>query len=255
MLDISPAEALALVWGSYLLTGALASLWALAFPLKARAPRGKMLWHIGALVTVFLTIQIVARINDAYQRPLGASLGALSPTLGIGEWPGWLKFSIFLVVQDFIRYWLHHLLHARALWCAHQWHHSLTSFWWLAGVRASVVQHLVFSSPVLLFWAMKIPPIYLLGLACLEAAQNNFMHANAGGRWVRRLEWLLITPRAHAIHHSDDPAHSAKNLGSLFSIWDRLFGTYVDPDDVDLRALTFGQGESSPPVMRMVIGV
>lgn len=255
MLERSPAGAYAMVWGCYLATGALVTLWERAYPLRARAPRGRMSRHLGALITVFLVIQVVAGFNASYQPVVGASLGGCPPISGIREWPGWLKFCLFLVVQDFIRYWLHHLLHDRRLWCAHRWHHSLTTFWWLAGVRASVVQHVVFSSPLLLFWAMGVPPSYLVGLACFEAAQNNFMHANGGGRWVRRLEWLLITPRAHAIHHSEDPAHAAKNLGSLFSVWDRLFGTYVDPDDVDPSALTFGPGEGSSSSLRRILGV
>ena len=41
---------------------------------------------------------------------------------------------------------------------------------------------------------------------------------------------------------SSDPAHFKKNLGSLLSVWDRLFGTYFDPD-LTPAGLRFGLGE------------
>ncbi len=61
------------------------------------------------------------------------------------------------------------------------------------------------------------------------------------------------TPRYHHIHHSDNPAHYKANLAALFTIWDRLFGTYVNPDDVK-EPLSFGIGENVP-LVRLAIGV
>jgi sterol desaturase/sphingolipid hydroxylase (fatty acid hydroxylase superfamily) len=43
------------------------------------------------------------------------------------------------------------------------------------------------------------------------------------------------------------------NLATLFTVWDRLFGTYVDPDSVK-GELSFGIGEEVPP-LRLVLGV
>jgi len=44
--------------------------------------------------------------------------------------------------------------------------------------------------------------------------------------WIGR--WLLMSPGMHKVHHSNNPEHFNKNLGNLFVIWDRLFGTYQD---------------------------
>lgn len=76
---------------------------------------------------------------------------------------------------------------------------------------------------------------YLLELAPLEAGiafsagvvVNIWIHANI---WVDLgpLEWIFITPNYHRIHHGAKD-FSSKNLGFILTIWDRIFGTYVDP--------------------------
>jgi sterol desaturase/sphingolipid hydroxylase (fatty acid hydroxylase superfamily) len=79
------------------------------------------------------------------------------------------------------------------------------------------------------------------------------MHMNDTWRsnW---LEWIFVTPRYHHIHHSDDPQYYMTNMASLFTVWDRVFGTYVDPDKVAKTTLSFGTGEKENPV-RLVLGV
>jgi sterol desaturase/sphingolipid hydroxylase (fatty acid hydroxylase superfamily) len=82
--------------------------------------------------------------------------------------------------------------------------------------------------------------------------RNNWMHMNVtwNSSW---LEWIFVTPRYHHIHHSKDPAHQGANLGALFTIWDRLFGTYYNPDDA-ANELSFGLSEKVSP-SRLVIGL
>ena len=48
---------------------------------------------------------------------------------------------------------------------------------------------------------------------------------------VRRigfLEWILVTPSNHRVHHARNPEYIDKNYGGFFIIWDRLFGTFKD---------------------------
>jgi exosortase len=47
----------------------------------------------------------------------------------------------------------------------------------------------------------------------------------------RLLRRILVTPSQHAVHHSDLQPETDSNYGSVLTIWDRLFGTYVDPQD------------------------
>ncbi len=170
------------------------------------------------------------------------------------EWPLALRFVLYLVLADFGHYWVHRLLHTRHLWRAHKWHHSPTYMYWQAGVRSSIVQQTLVNLPYIgagVF--LGIAPWWMVwAIALKNIAVNDFQHLNVpwGNRW---LEWVIVTPRYHHIHHSEDPVHYRSNLAALFPIWDHLFGTYLDPEKVP-RNLTFGIGETVPPV-RLFIGI
>lgn len=170
------------------------------------------------------------------------------------EWPLAIRVMIYVVLADFGAYWIHRLVHTRHLWRSHKWHHSPTYMYWLAGARVSLVEitiqnlpyiaagAFIAASPKWIFWAILLKGI----------AENDFMHLNMriGNRW---LEWLIVTPRYHHIHHSENPEHFNRNFGVIFTLWDRLFGTYLDPENVPVE-LSFGIGESVPAA-RLVIGI
>jgi sterol desaturase/sphingolipid hydroxylase (fatty acid hydroxylase superfamily) len=40
------------------------------------------------------------------------------------------------------------------------------------------------------------------------------------------LEWFLCTPSHHRVHHAINPQYIDKNLGMVFIVWDRIFGTF-----------------------------
>jgi len=67
------------------------------------------------------------------------------------------------------------------------------------------------------------------------------------------LEWIFVTPRYHHIHHSIDPDYYMANMSNLLSIWDRLFGTYINPDRVQAD-FSFGIIDNENPI-RLVLGV
>ena len=48
---------------------------------------------------------------------------------------------------------------------------------------------------------------------------------------------ILLSPAHHQIHHSVDPAHYDRNLGSFLAIWDWMFGTLSMPPKEDRRDL------------------
>lgn len=172
----------------------------------------------------------------------------------IGGLPFAVRFGLYLVISDFGRYWLHRLQHTRYLWQIHKWHHAPTYMYWLAGSRSTLQQQFVSNIPFTLAAPfLFIPPSWMaLVLSVFGILMNDWMHMNVNWRtgW---LEWLFVTPRFHNIHHSDNPKHYKANLGGLFTIWDRLFGTYMDPESIDSE-LHFGIGEKGNPV-RLVLGI
>ena len=170
------------------------------------------------------------------------------------ELPLAVRIVLYLLIGDLGHYWVHRLMHTRHFWRTHKWHHAPTYMYWLAGVRASVTQQTLVNLPYIAAGAfLAFSPWWIFWAIVLKnTAQNDFMHFNRwwGNRW---LEWFIVTPRYHHIHHSDNPDHYRSNLAALFPIWDHLFGTYVDPETVQ-KPLTFGIGESVPPI-RLFIGI
>lgn len=59
----------------------------------------------------------------------------------------------------------------------------------------------------------------------------NLRHSHIWVSYPRWLSWFLLSPAQHQIHHSADTKHYTKNLGFIFSFWDRLFGTLYVPKE------------------------
>jgi sterol desaturase/sphingolipid hydroxylase (fatty acid hydroxylase superfamily) len=164
-----------------------------------------------------------------------------------------LRFLMYIVLADFGHYWVHRAMHSPALWRVHKWHHYPTYMYWLAGVRGSLIQQVLVNIPYIAAAALVyISPWWMVFVILgKNTLQNDWMHLNVpwGTKWLER---IIVTPRYHHVHHSDDPAHYRANLAALFPIWDHIFGTYVDPAGVR-QPLSFGIGERVP-ALRLVIG-
>jgi sterol desaturase/sphingolipid hydroxylase (fatty acid hydroxylase superfamily) len=171
----------------------------------------------------------------------------------VQSWPIPVRFLLYLVLADLGHYWIHRLMHLPALWRVHKWHHAPEHMGWLAGNRESFLDRLLVSLPYVALWPLVglSPGWLLLGLATFEGLKNDWMHLNVTWRtgW---LEWFLVTPRYHHVHHSADPAHYTRNLAPVFSVWDRLFGTYHPP--IATGKLSFGIGERVP-LARLMTGL
>lgn len=173
----------------------------------------------------------------------------------IARLPLGVRVLLYFILADFGHYWVHRLLHKGYFWQAHKWHHSPTYMYWLGGVRATLPQQFLVNVPyVLAFPLLALSPWWmLLGITLESAFQNDWMHMNFTWRsnW---LEWIIVTPRYHHIHHSADPKHYTANMANLFTVWDRLFGTYVDPDTVTAADISFGIDTQDNPV-RLILGI
>jgi sterol desaturase/sphingolipid hydroxylase (fatty acid hydroxylase superfamily) len=151
----------------------------------------------------------------------------------------WLTLPGYIVLADFAAYWAHRLLHTGRLWHAHAWHHSPQHLNWLAGLRATPVHILVFLLPyVVAFVLFPFEEAAAIGiaLAILETLNQHLIHSNVRIPGAACIERILVTPRYHFVHHNSRAELSNSNYGFIFSVWDRLFGTHVDPATVPLDA-------------------
>jgi sterol desaturase/sphingolipid hydroxylase (fatty acid hydroxylase superfamily) len=143
--------------------------------------------------------------------------------------PGAIKMLLGVALGDLSLYWVHRAMHRPVLWRTHAFHHTIGEIWWLAGSRTSLTHLFLFAVPQVLI------AYYILGLTALEigvvfsfgVVVNLWIHTNL---WVNLgfLEWIFITPNYHRIHHGARGLTN-KNLGFVFTVWDRMFGTYVSP--------------------------
>jgi sterol desaturase/sphingolipid hydroxylase (fatty acid hydroxylase superfamily) len=177
-----------------------------------------------------------------------APLSALS-----GVWLP-LRVVMFFLVADFGSYWMHRLMHTRHVWRVHRWHHSSTQVYWLSGVRTTIPQQILFNVSYVVAVPLLVGAPAWIGPALIVqgVVQNHWMHMNVSWRssWIER---VIVTPRYHHIHHSADAELHDGNYGAVFSIWDRLFGTYVDPEVT--KPKQFGTGENKRDPVLLMIGI
>jgi sterol desaturase/sphingolipid hydroxylase (fatty acid hydroxylase superfamily) len=235
-------------WISYIALAVLFTIVELVRPARKLRYQKVIRLDLVALVVYQLAIfPIAAYVTDPIYGylPLSESLGA-----------AWLPLRVlaFFLLADLGSYWMHRWLHTRHLWRFHRWHHSSTHLYWLSGVRATVPQQILFNLPfVLALPILAGAPLWIYLVITIEGVvRNNWMHMNVTWRsnWI---EQVFVTPRYHHIHHSADGAQHDGNYGSLFSLWDRLFGTYIDPDGT--RPRTFGTGEKKRDPVLLMIGI
>ena len=142
--------------------------------------------------------------------------------------PAPLRLGLEVLVLDYLAYTWHRLLHAPLLWRLHRVHHSdldmdLTTAWrfHFGEMLASIPYRA--GLPALL----GVRPATVLAYEAVFEACTAFHHSN----WrlplavERPLVQLLVTPRAHGIHHSVVERETQSNFGVVLSLWDRLHRT------------------------------
>ena len=227
--------------------GLLFTVLELARPARPIRYRKFILYDLGAVLMYTIFFQMAVVITDRIPVPGYVPAGIL-------DLPFSIKLLLFFIVEDFGLYWVHRLMHTQYVWRVHKWHHAPTYMYWFAGVRATFPHCVLFNLPFIV--ALPIlhgAPTFIFLLILMEHMfRNDWMHMNVTWKsdW---LEWIFVTPRYHHIHHSAVAEHHVANLGSLLTIWDRLFGTYVDPQTVKSE-LAFGTGEKDPP-WRVIAGI
>ncbi|UXX80815.1 sterol desaturase family protein [Reichenbachiella carrageenanivorans] len=144
---------------------------------------------------------------------------------------------MFFIVVDFSDYWIHRLEHkSEVLWEMHKMHHAPTRFNVISGLRTNPlsdvsIKRILYALPL----AIAGSPVetyigvYLLRNVMLSIQHSEFKWSLG---WFGR--YVLISPVAHRIHHSVEEEHFNRNLGTVLVWWDKLFGTWYEPDPNNL---------------------
>ncbi|NLR65280.1 sterol desaturase family protein [Chitinophaga varians] len=152
--------------------------------------------------------------------------------------PGVLLWVALLVCTDFIWYWYHRLAHEVTLfWCAHVVHHQSEEFNYTVSARITVFQAFIRTG----FWAVLpvigFPPAMITSMLLVHGLYPFFIHTRTIGK-LGILEYILVTPSHHRVHHASNPKYLDKNYGDVFIIWDKLFGTFQKEEEEPVYGLT-----------------
>ena len=179
-------------------------------------------------------------------------LGIVAARLSVGalavfsaQWSGQHNIGLFthvdappavmliatVIVLDVAIYAQHVAFHkAPLLWRLHKVHHCDRGFDVTTAVRFHPIE-------IVLSLGYKSSVIVLIGpdvwmVIVYETMLNGFALFNHGNvRLPKALEgpvrWAVVTPDMHRVHHSTMESETDSNYGNIFSVWDRLFGTYV----------------------------
>lgn len=143
-----------------------------------------------------------------------------------------MSFSITAVViafigKDFAGYWMHRLQHEiNWLWNHHVVHHSSEEFNLPCALRQSI--SVIFSVYALFYLPLAIlgvPTQVIAVVSPIHLFLQFWYHTRLIGR-MGYLEYILVTPSHHRVHHAINPEYIDKNYGQIFIFWDKWFGTF-----------------------------
>lgn len=171
--------------------------------------------------------------------------------------PSAVRIALAIVIVDFIIYWIHRAQHRfDLLWRTHAWHHSVEQLYWFSGFRTSFLHSLIYNIPqaAVPMLVFHLSPFeagigYSIGLL-IQFWEHTNINVNIGP-----LRHVFITPLYHRVHHSASE-NCRRNFGTTFSLWDHLFGTYIDPRTVpENTPLGLGAPVKKKDIPRMLVGL
>lgn len=143
----------------------------------------------------------------------------------------WLEAVAVLLVLDFSFYVAHVLMHALpAFWRVHSVHHSDPAVDVTTTIRQHPLEGLIrYGFIALAAFPLGASPAAFAIYRSASALNGLLEHANIRlPAWLNvALSWITTWPNMHKAHHSRDPRLTDTNYGNLFSLWDRLFGTFT----------------------------
>jgi sterol desaturase/sphingolipid hydroxylase (fatty acid hydroxylase superfamily) len=208
---------------------------------------------IGGLV---LSSGAVARAVDAM---LTGAFGPMAP-VGCCHTGVRIVTTVVLFLAYEIGYYADHYMKHRIpfLWELHKVHHTADVLTPFTNFRNHPIDNVVFGYNLALFIGAASGALtwlfgghvdmfavggknilFLLFLWTIGHLQHSEFWIPFRGLWGR----LVLSPAHHQIHHSKDPAHFNRNLGSVLAVWDWMFGTLEVPSQKNPR-LAYGVEEA-----------
>jgi len=139
----------------------------------------------------------------------------------------WVTIMIAFVVLDFAGYWVHRIDHKiNFFWNSHIIHHSSEEFNLACALRQSVSTFVRLFAFLLIPAAMLgVPSVVIATIAPIHLFAQFWYHTQHINK-MGLLEYILVTPSHHRVHHAINKEYIDKNYSQIFIFWDKLFGTF-----------------------------
>ena len=184
-------------------------------------------------------------------------------TFGIINWlpemPLWLYVFLGVLFLDLIGAYTAHLVEhkVKPLWMVHLVHHSDHNVDTTTANRHHPLESLIRYTFTLIGVFLVGAPIGIIMLyQSLSVVLSQFNHANI--KLPRKVDdaisWVIVSPDMHKVHHHYQLPYTDSNYGNIFSIWDRMFGTYMqlDPDKIVYGVDTFPDEKENSSIVGLL---
>ena len=146
--------------------------------------------------------------------------------------PLWLYALVGLLLLDLIGAYLVHLVEHRIkfLWRFHLIHHTDN---WIDTTSANrhhpgeSVIRFAFTTMGVLIIGSPMWMVFLYQTLSVVATQCNHANISLPKKVDTLLSYFIVSPDMHKVHHHHALPYTDSNYGNIFSIWDRLFGTFM----------------------------
>lgn len=150
----------------------------------------------------------------------------------------WITWMLLFLATDLLWYWYHRFGHqVNLFWAAHIVHHQSEDFNYTTAARITVFQAIARG----LFWSILpiigFEPGMITVFLLIHGTYPFFTHTELIGK-LGWLEYILVTPSHHRVHHSNNEEYLDKNYGDMLIIWDKIFGTFAEEETVPKYGLT-----------------
>lgn len=146
----------------------------------------------------------------------------------------WVVYLVGFIALDFAGYANHVLAHQiNYFWNNHRIHHSSEEFNLPCALRQSIATFFGTFVIFLIPAAFLGVPHEVIGAIAPAHLFLQFWYHTQYIPKLGILEYIIVTPSQHRVHHAINDIYINKNLGQIFCIWDRMFGTFQEElDDV-----------------------
>jgi sterol desaturase/sphingolipid hydroxylase (fatty acid hydroxylase superfamily) len=208
-------------------------------------------WHKGndTVRTMDMISSLSSGVTNSTKDVLGLSIAIISYSWLVEHLTiyqvksSWLLYVIAFLALDFAGYWVHRLAHTvNFFWNNHIVHHSSEEYNLACALRQSISVYFRIYAFLLIPAAMfGVPQQVIAVVAPLHLFAQFWYHTQHINK-MGWLEYIIVTPAHHRVHHAINPEYLDKNYSQIFIFWDRMFGTFQE----ETPAITAVYGVTRP---------